>query len=198
VINGVSQTFNVTLVAIVPGGCSDSINVPVTVNATPVSNFSFATSGRKVTFTPANTSHTLYQWQFGDGGSSNAISPKYDYLNFPTGKYIACLSATNAAGCDAQTCKEVFLSGGIKEVSKLTGVKVYPNPNKGNFTVTVEDPKSDISIAVYNLLGEIVKTIETNSLKSTYSIDMNVSNGIYLVKVTNGGLTTTQKVTINK
>jgi hypothetical protein len=80
----------------------------------------------------------------------------------------------------------------------LSGVKVYPNPNKGNFTVTVEDPKSDISISVYNLLGELVKNIETNSLKSTYAIDLNVANGVYMVKVTNGGLTSTQKVTVNK
>ncbi|MFM9945198.1 MAG: hypothetical protein ACKVQB_08205 [Bacteroidia bacterium] len=27
---------------------------------------------------------------------------------------------------------------------------------------------------------------------------MNVSNGVYMVKVTNGGLVSTQKVTINK
>jgi hypothetical protein len=92
----------------------------------------------------------------------------------------------------------VQISSGVDKLTKLSGVKVYPNPNKGNFTVTVEDPKSDIAIGVYNLLGEVVKTIETNSLKSTYSVDLNVANGVYLVKVTNGGLTSTQKVTINK
>ena len=53
-------------------------------------------------------------------------------------------------------------------------------------------------MAVYNLLGEEIKVIETNSLKSNYSVDLNVANGIYIVKITNGGLTSSQKITINK
>jgi hypothetical protein len=35
-IGGVSKTYNVTLVAVVPGGCSDSITKAVTVNANPM------------------------------------------------------------------------------------------------------------------------------------------------------------------
>ncbi|MFM9946186.1 MAG: PKD domain-containing protein [Bacteroidia bacterium] len=197
-INGVSQTFNVTLVAVVPGGCSDSINVPVTVNAKPKSDFNFATSGRQVSFTAGQPGNTLYQWRFGDGGSSNSANPQYSYLTFPTGKYTACLAVINAAGCFSESCKDVNISGAIDKLTKLSGVKIYPNPSKGNFTVSVENPKADISIGIYNLLGEIVKTIETDPLKSLYSVDLNVSNGVYMVKVTNGGLVSTQKVTINK
>lgn len=197
-IGGISQTYNVTLVAVVPGGCSDSISKQVSVNAKPKSDFTFTTSGRQVNFAATQAGNTLYQWRFGDGGSSNSATTKYDYLNFASGKYQACLAVVNAAGCFSETCKAISISGGVDKLNKLSGVKIYPNPNKGNFTVTVEDPKSDIAIGVYNLLGEVVKTVETTSLKSTYSIDLNVANGVYLVKVTNGGLTSTQKVTINK
>jgi PKD repeat protein len=197
-IGGISQTYNVTLVAVVPGGCSDSISKQVSVNAKPKSDFTFTTSGRQVSFAATQAGNTLYQWRFGDGGSSNSATTKYDYLNFASGKYQACLAVVNAAGCFSETCKAISISGGVDKLNKLSGVKIYPNPNKGAFTVTVEDPKSDIAIGVYNLLGEVVKTVETTSLKSTYSIDLNVANGVYLVKVTNGGLTSTQKVTINK
>ena len=197
-IGGVSKTYNVTLVAIVPGGCSDSISKPVSVNAKPKSDFTFTTSGRKVYFIATQTGNTVYQWRFGDGGSSNTPNTQYDYLNFPSGKYTTCLAVVNAAGCFSETCKEVSITGGVEKLTKLSGVQVYPNPNKGSFTITIEDVKSDISISVYNLLGDVVKTIETSPLKSTYSVDLNVSNGVYMVKVTNGGLTSTQKVTINK
>jgi hypothetical protein len=168
------------------------------VNAKPKSDFSFNTSGRQVSFTAGQPGNTLYQWRFGDGGSSNSANPQYSYLTFPTGKYTACLAVINAAGCFSESCKDVNISGGIDKLTKLSGVKIYPNPSKGNFTISVEDPKSDISISVYNLLGDVVKTIETNPLKSVYSVELNVANGVYMVKVTNGGLVSTQKVTINK
>ena len=196
---GITQTYNVTLVAIVPGGCSDSISKPVTVNANPISNFTFSPSGRLVYFTASQTGNTKYHWTFGDGATDNQSITKYHYLNsFDAAKFNVCLTVTNAAGCITKSCKDVAFSGGINPLSKLSGVSIYPNPNLGHFTVNVEDPKSDIAIEVYSLLGERIKTLDANPLKSMYTIDLNVANGIYLVKVTNGGLTSTQKITINK
>ena len=197
-IGGTSQTFNVTLVAVVPGGCSDSITKAVTVNASPDASFTFTKSGRQVYFKANQAGATLYNWRFGDGGSATTASPAWHYTNFPSGNYVACLALVNAAGCFNETCQTIAITGGVDKLNKLTGVKLYPNPNKGNFEVTVEDPKSDISIVIYNLLGDVVKTVEANPLKSVYAIDLNVANGVYLVKVTNGGLVSTQKVTVNK
>lgn len=197
-VQGTSSTYNVTLVALVPGGCSDSITKPVTVNANPNAGFSFTTSGRLVYFTANEPGATLYQWRFGDGGSSTIANPSYNYLEYAKGKYVACLAVVNAAGCFSETCQTINITGGINTLTKVSGIKVYPNPNTGNFNITVEDPKSDIAISVYNLLGEVVKTIKTSPLKSTYAVDLDVANGVYLVKVTNGGASTTQKVTVNK
>jgi len=197
-ISGVAKTYNVTLVAVVPGGCSDSITKAVSVNANPKGTFTYTVGGRLVNFKADQAGATLYQWRFGDGGSSTQANPQYHYLEYPSGNYQACLAVVNAAGCFSETCQMISISGSVNQLTKLTGVKVYPNPNKGSFTVTVEDPKSDISIAIYNLLGNVVKTIETSSLKTVYPIDLNIASGVYMVKVTNGGLTSTQKVTINK
>ena len=197
-INNVSQTFNVTLVAVVPGGCSDSLTKQITVNAKPKSDFTYQTGGRLVNFSATQANNTTYKWDFSDGGTALTQNAQYHYLNYPSGKYLVCLSVFNAAGCFSQTCKEVTITGGIDKLSMLTGVKIYPNPNKGNFTVAVEDPKSDISITVYNLLGDVIKVIETSPLKSVYSIDLNTANGIYMIKITNGGLISTSKITVNK
>jgi PKD repeat protein len=193
-----SSTYNVTLVAIVPGGCSDSINKPISVNAKPSSNFNFSTSGRLVNFNAVQVGNTTYQWDFSDGGKASDAKTQYHYTNYPSGKYVVCLTVVNSAGCQSQTCREVAITGGINNLSALTGVTLFPNPNSGNFIITVENPKSDIAIGVYNLIGEMVKTIETSSLKSTYSVDLNVANGVYLVKVINGGLISSQKITVNK
>ena len=198
-IGGITQTYNVTLVAIVPGGCSDSITKAITVNAKPNSDFSFSPSGRLVTFNALQTNNnTTFQWDFNNGASASTPTTSYEFINYPSGKYKVCLAVYNTAGCFSQTCKQVSITGSVENINKLSGVKIYPNPNKGNFTVTVENPKKDIAIAIYNVLGEIVKTIHTDPLLSTYNIDLNVANGVYLLKVTNGGLISTQKVTVSK
>jgi hypothetical protein len=44
----------------------------------------------------------------------------------------------------------------------------------------------------------LLKILKPIPLNQFMPIDLNVANGVYMVKVTNGGLTSTQKVTINK
>lgn len=197
-IAGTSQTFNVTLVAIVPGGCSDSITKAVTVNANPDAGFTFTTSGRLVYFKANQPGATLYQWRFGDGGNSNIANPSYNYLEWPKGKYTACLAVVNAAGCFSETCQSVLITGSVNKLTRLEGIDVYPNPNKGQFTLSVENPKSDLAIEILNLLGERIEKVDANPFKSVYELNLDVASGVYLIKVTNGGLTATRKITVSK
>lgn len=81
---------------------------------------------------------------------------------------------------------------------KKGNIIIYPNPNSGNFTIEIDNPEKDISVEVYNLIGEKIKTIETVTSQSQYSVDLNLANGIYVVKVRNGGMVYNQKVNIAK
>ncbi len=194
-----SATYNVTLVAIVAGGCSDSITKPVTVNARPTSDFTFSTNGRLVSYNALQAGNTTYQWNFGDGGTATSPNTQYHYLNsFGTASFKACLTVTNASGCSSQTCKEVSISSGIDGLHKENGIRIYPNPSKGLFTVKIDNVKSDISLVVYSIHGDVIRTIDTSPLRSIYPIDLGVSNGVYIVKVTNGGYTSSEKITINR
>lgn len=196
--SGISQTYNVTLVAIVQGGCSDSVTKAVSVNSTPNSDFTYTTGGRLVNLKATQPGNTTYHWNLSDGGTATQANTQYHFLNYPSGNYTICLSVYNAAGCFSQTCKEVAISGSVSSLSKLSGVRIYPNPSNGNFNINVLEPKSDLKIGVYNMLGELVKSVETNSFKSNYTVDLDVASGLYLVKVTNGGLITTERITIEK
>lgn len=185
-----SQTFNVTLVAIVKDGCSDSISKSVTINALPNSNFSFTMSGRQVNFTAAQSGNTKYRWLFGDGDSSYQANVSHTYKTSPIDT--VCLKVINTAGCISETCKTI----GIWGISKTTNsdFKIYPNPNTGNFTIEIENPEKDILIEVYNSVGSLVKTVEM--VEKVISINMDVAAGIYLVKVKNGEVAYNQKVSI--
>jgi PKD repeat protein len=197
-ISGVTQTFNVSLIAKVPNGCADTITNSVTINANPKSDFSFTTSDRQVSFTAIEKSATNYNWTFGDGGTSNTTNPKttYNYSKFPSGKYTACLKVSNIAGCVSETCKEVNITGLATQLVKESGFKIYPNPSQGSFTVEVLNQKGPIVIEVYNSTGQLVyKRISSQSI---VKLDLMVPNGVYLIRVNNGEQVFNKNILINK
>ncbi len=194
-INGITKTFNVTLVAIVPNGCSDSITKAVTSNANPKSEFNFATSGKQVNFTALENGATNYQWTFGDGGTTNTsnINTQYTYSKFPSGKYTACLKVTNASGCFSETCKEVFITGANLQPVLPRGFKVYPNPNQGTFKVEGSEFKGVTKIEILNQVGQIIHSQEINQ---TQVINLNLIDGVYLIRVSSNGLIQSGKIFI--
>ncbi|MBS4013289.1 MAG: T9SS type A sorting domain-containing protein [Bacteroidetes bacterium] len=74
-------------------------------------------------------------------------------------------------------------------------ISLYPNPSRGNFTVTSDVKISEVS--VFNLIGKVVYTASTDS----NVVELNISGietGIYFVKVTTENGTSTLKLQINK
>jgi gliding motility-associated-like protein len=101
-------TYTVTLIVTGPGGCKDTATQPVTVNPIPVAAFTLPnTCGLSDTIT--NTSTVLppsqiisYQWNLGNGQTSNQQNPTYNYNN--PGVYNITLTVTSTGGCtDSET-----------------------------------------------------------------------------------------------
>lgn len=194
-INGISQTFNVTLVSLLSGGCSDSTGDVVTINANPISDFTYSLSGLKIDLQATQANNTKYRWKFGKSDSAVTSNTNYThtYTDFPNPNTV-CLEVTNAAVCYTETCKQIVTTS-ISN-TKPKGFKIYPNPNIGNFTIEIDNPEKDVSIDVYNAIGERVKRVERVGKIS--NINLNVAAGIYLVKVNNGEVVYNQKVSIVK
>lgn len=105
-------------------GCLNVIKKPLRVNPTPVVNFQVTqTSGCQDDMcigminnsTISGGSIATWQWNFGNGQSSNQNSPVHCFL---AGNYTISLTAISDSGCKAQYA----LPGGIK---------VYPKPQAG-------------------------------------------------------------------
>lgn len=62
----------------------------------PTASFTYAASGREVTFTNTSTNATTYAWDFGDGETSTEQNPKHTYPKY--GKFTAKLSVTGEGG----------------------------------------------------------------------------------------------------
>lgn len=191
-----TTTYNVTLVSQVTSGCADSIVKAVTVNANPKSSFTFTTNQNTILF-KADETATTYKWYFGNGDSATSSSQDYNYTYSKNpSAYTACLLATNVAGCISKSCKELSVTAGISSLSKNLGIKIYPNPNLGNFTVELDNPAELGSIEVYNSVGELVKKVE--KVNKVNGLEIDVPDGIYLVRIKNGELIWNQKVSVSR
>jgi len=194
-INGITKTFNATMVARVPNGCSYSLSKAITINAFPKQGFTYITSGQTVNFTATETNGQNYQWIFGDGGTANNIQAKqeYTYSKFQSRNYIACLKVINLAGYTSDSCMEIQITGSLQPFIKKSGIRVFPNPNDGKFNVEISKSNGTITVEVYN---QIIFT--SNLYQFSNSLDLNQAKGIYLVKVINGTDIYKQRIIVRK
>ena len=112
---GDSGNYTVSLVVSSTFGCSDTIIKTVYVNAPPVSGFSATTVclGNATLFTDQSTASIYddiisWQWNFGDGTSSNQQSPSHLYAD--TGYFSVSLKVNSLLGCSDTKIMNVYVS----------------------------------------------------------------------------------------
>ncbi len=189
----ITTTYIITLVAAYPNACSDTVRKTITVSESPKCDFTYKDMGmRNVKFTPANTGYTKYEWFFGEGGTSTTESPNYQYAYI--GNFNATLKTTNQAGCTCEMTKRISTTTDINALVNTNGVSIYPNPNNGTFTVTNASNHA-MKVEVFNVLGS--KIYSKNSAEGTMTVNLqDQAKGVYLVKVTIDGVTSTTRVTV--
>lgn len=114
---GAPGTYTVSLTVIDPAtGCTDTSFTNVTVDSTLFAcsaNFYPVNAGpNTVSFVPFSTTSlgTTYDWDFGDGNSSNQMYPTHTYQPTPGNHtFNVCLTLTTDTGCVDSMCMPVNL-----------------------------------------------------------------------------------------
>ncbi len=113
-----------------------------------------------------------------------------------------CCVVTDAHGCTQTAC--ITIITGIDNIQYGQGqVLIYPNPNNGEFTISLTHPEQVSgaqTIEIYNVLGEKVYS-QLSTFKSQLSIDLtNKPEGVYLYRViaNNGNILGEGKLVIQK
>jgi hypothetical protein len=76
-----------------------------------------------------------------------------------------------------------------------SSIDLYPNPNKGSFTLkNNDDAPSNLKVEVYNVNGQLI--YRNNMSASLFEINLNVQEGIYLVKVSDGVKSLVKKMVV--
>jgi len=153
--------------------CPSTHTVLVTVNPNPTISVAASRSvickGESNTLTA--TGAASYTWQGSLGTSSTAIVS-------PNNTTTYTLSGTNAQGCTTGTMVVAMVSScnGIEEYNNKSLIRVYPNPNNGQFFVSSE---SAIALNLTNALGQIIRTVELNS-ENGFSLEVSgLAKGVY-------------------
>ncbi|MBI4945959.1 MAG: PKD domain-containing protein [Bacteroidetes bacterium] len=101
-----SGTFTVTLTVADSRGCQDTAQQIINVNPLPNAKFGFDVCNTSVSFHDSSSDALSYNWDFGDGNTSDVESPTHDYASF--GAYSVCLTATNQCGNNT-VCQHVVI-----------------------------------------------------------------------------------------
>jgi M6 family metalloprotease-like protein len=72
---------------------------------------------------------------------------------------------------------------------------IFPNPGKGLFTLSIENPDENCNLEIYNAQGQLIRQISANASKSELLIDLsNQSKGIYFVRITGKSVSEMKKL----
>ena len=142
-----------TLVTTDSNGCVSNNSVTVSINSLPqlsiVSSRSLVCLGQQVSLIASGA--TSYTWSTGNIGSALILSP--------TVSSVVSVSGTNAlVNCSNSSSIQVVVSNcNLASINSLNGADeslvVFPNPNKGEFTVCASDKASYV---ITDLMGRVL------------------------------------------
>jgi hypothetical protein len=121
-------------------------------------------------------------------------------------------SSLLTGGTDGKPIGDPYWFNGITGVkdaknpipSQFTLYEAYPNPFNPSTTIKFNLNKSgDVSLKVYNVMGQLVRTIMDNEFKNTgeFSVKVNMdklTSGVYFYTLTQGANTITKKMVLLK
>jgi len=188
----VSTLYTVSAVTVINNmSCNSTGSVNLTINPNPtvtaVLTRSVICRGESTILT-ANGANT-YVWNNTATTPSFAINPIINTNYTVTGTNLNGCKGTGTVQIKVNTCT------GISEINKEKGIKIYPNPNNGDFTI---ESQLAIDLLIINELGQTIKTIQLSSANNLQLKVSDLSNGIYFIVGKNKTTNINQKIIVNK
>ena len=120
----------------------------------PTAAFIYSDSDLLVSFTNNSMNGNLYEWDFGDGTSSNSSDPIHQYVN--SGTYTIYLIAENNCNTDTAYQTITLNMTSIEEIENA-GLFIYPNPTDGECIIDIKtNGSADGSIQLLDLNGKLI------------------------------------------
>ncbi len=147
----------------------------VTVNSTNANNLACPEDVTELTGAGA----VSYQWN----SQSSFLIGSPVYIS-PDASTTYTVVGTDANGCKNTATYQLNVTEcvGLKDVSTTaSGIKLYPNPNNGEFVIEVNN-KAANTVVVTDITGRVLLNTASQNEKITINLS-NYSNGVYYVKI---------------
>jgi PKD repeat protein len=147
-----------------------------------------------------NTPDLIYKWYY-NGSLIPGANDRIYVAGKNLGKYYVLIGNTN--GCYARSAEITIPTGttGIEDIDPFEGVKIYPNPTTGLFTIEMENQVfGDLNISVISQSGSEVLKIRLEKTTVHFSGQVDVGGqvkGIYIVKLQLDKYSVNKRIVVN-
>jgi PKD repeat protein len=181
-------------------GCTRTDSVIVSPGITVIASSSaiedtvYLVFGGDAAFSNGSTGASFYVWDFNDGSPADStINPSHVYTS--TGVYNVMLVAGNGSCSDTSYTQVTVLNEPLSLDEIAAGISMHLLDNAGSISLSIElDEPSDITLTLYNTLGQQLGMQEFSDVRSTVvPLSTPRTAGIYLIKVTAGDKQITRK-----
>ncbi len=144
-------------------------------------------SGGTVNFNNNGSVATTYNWSFGDGATSTQGSTSHTFTSDGTYNVVLSGDLGNCSGTD--TIVVIVGNGGPTSIENFkleNAINVFPNPNNGNFNLTIKLPYyQDVEYRIVDAIGKYIDGNRLqNILNSNLPLDLSQnSKGIYYLTI---------------
>lgn len=133
-------------------------------------------SGLTLSYAGTATNYASIEWDFGDGNTSTSLSGTHTYAN--PGSYTVKLRAFNP--CDTVEVTQ-NLNVTTLASTNLLGIRLYPNPSQGTFTVEVPQNWQNATVRIFDLQGKLLHQSVLDGPSTQLSLRL--SQGLYQLQV---------------
>ena len=197
---------NVTLYAIIEGGCTDSMVLttfdifegPRTCDFNVKTDYAYGFYGIAVNPLNANTGveggqdKVDYTWIFETGGTvkTNGVNAQTQHNFQKDGTFNVTMRARsqNAPNCECSVTKKVIMNrASVRGTDNIT-FNIYPNPNNGHFNLVMDKSfGNNVIVEITGMSGKLVKQLQGQTINGSISVDgRDLADGAYMVKVVSG------------
>lgn len=150
-------------------------------------------------------SNPTFTWDFGNGETSSSEDPGKTICYDQSGYYTVSLTVSDDKGEDtyyyALQVLDCNLSNLEEHKEDALNFKLYPNPTKSMFTVSVESNTQEmLNVNIYDVLGKRIQSRSFSPMdhpEVSFNLDK-YTNGIYYVEIQSEKNKVIQKIVLNK